>query len=891
MKPTPVVNTPRRSLKQGITFALAFVFIISLGQPAGAFVDRSQVVTRTLPNGLEVLVKEDPGQEVVELQVWVGVGSRDEPAGKEGIAHLFEHMLFKGTERRGVGEIARTVESTGGDINAYTSMEHTVYHITIAAEYMDTAMDILADATGYSTFDARELEREKLVVIEEIKRGRDNPGRVFSEELFKTAYRVHPYGRTVIGTPESVSSVTRGDMVRFFARWYTPSNMKLVVVGGVKAEEAFESAGRYFTLPDAPAAVRTEVTEPAQGETRVFRLTQDTDPARLTLAFPITDLTDPETPVLDLLAAVLSQGNGSRLNLELRDRGLVHSAWAYAYTPRDPGLFVLGATVGQDGVTGAVEGLLGQITRLQTEPVSREEIDRAREQILNERIFDLERVEGQARDIGYLALNLGDLDFNDVYYSRLQSVDARDIQAAARRVFSPEKATVGFLTRDEGSQPADEKIESLLSAALRAEGERGPREGEPAVFTSTLPNGIRLLVREDHRLPLVSFRAGVLGGVRFEDESTQGAFNLLAHLLKRGTENYSASGLALRLDEMSASLGGFSGRHSFGVSGQFLSRDIEEGLALARELLTRATIPEEELDLHRHRIIAAIRAQRDNMTSYALDRFRRLLFQEHPYRFPTLGTEETVGSLTREDLLRIYRDVVGPEGMVIAFAGDIRVEEAYRLVEEVFGDLSGGSYDPGPIPMEMSRQGVHEDRVDRPDKEQSHVILGYLGPTLDSEDRDPLEVLNAVLTGQGGRLFTELRDRQSLAYSVFSFVSPGVDPGFIAFGIGVSPGNEGKAVKGFLDQIRRAREEAVGETELNRAKRYLVGSHMIGLQDLGSRADEVFFPVLYGQDLQDALQYANRVRAITAAQVQEAARKYLDEENYTVAIVVGRDGK
>ncbi len=852
-----------------------------------AFVDRGEIITRILPNGLEVLVREDPAQSVVELQIWVGVGSRDEPVGQEGIAHLFEHMLFKGTDKRGVGEIAAAIESAGGDINAYTSMDQTVYHITIAADYFLTAMDVISDAIQNSSFDKDELEREKLVVIEEIHRGQDNPVRAFSEELFRTAFTVHPYGRQIIGTEESVAGISRRDMVKFFKNWYRPGNMKLVVVGRVRAEEVSEAANSLFTFPDAQGADRQEVVEPAQTSLRTFRVQRDTDPARITLAFPVGSLTDPETPVYDLLAAILSQGNSSRLPISLRDKGIVLSAWAYAYTPRDPGIFVFGATVGQDKVKGGLEGILEQIALLQNEPVSREEIDRARNQILNERIFDRERVEGQAREIGYLALNLGDTTFSDVYLSRIQAVDATDLMAAARRIFSPERATVGFLTREEDAPPSDEMIEELLIGSLYPDMSEADSAQRPLVFRSRLPNGITLLVREDHRLPLVAIRMGVLGGVRFENVDNQGAFNLLAHLLTRGTRKMSAAEMALALDGMSASLGGFSGRNSFGAVGRFLSRDIDEALYLMRQVLTDAVLPEDELELYKERIINAIRARKDDMTMFALDTFRAALFQDHPYRFSTLGTEESVRSMTRDDLLEIYRNVVRPEGIVISVAGDVQVADIYRLVEKYFGDLNGARYDPGPLPIEMSRSGIHSQRVERDDKAQTHVVLGYLGPTVNSPDRDSLDVLNAILAGQGGRLFAELRDRRSLAYSVFSFVAPGVDPGYVAFGIGVSPEREKEAVEGFLEQIRLIRDEPVSVEELERAKKYLIGSHMIGLQDLRSRGDEVFFPELYGRDLESALQFAQRIGSVTADQVQGAARKYLDPENYTLAVVAG----
>jgi zinc protease len=485
-----------------------------------------------------------------------------------------------------------------------------------------------------------------------------------------------------------------------------------------------------------------------------------------------------------------------------------------------------------------------------------------------------------------MALTLDDVRFNDRYYSRLQSVEAGDIRSAARRLFSSDNAVVGFMTKDAATRPDEGEINRLLTETLKPLVARVATDGAP-IYRSTLPNGITLMVREDHSLPIVALRTAVLGGNRYETEENQGIFNLMAHLLTRGTEQHSGQEMARILDEMSASLGGFSGRNSLGVTARFLARDAEKGFSLVREVLTGAIFPESEVELFRERIIGAIRAQKDNMTSFSLDLFRRTLFREHPYRFPVMGTEESVAALTAQDLKTLYRAVVQPEGMVISVSGDITVAQAYRLVEEKFGDMDGAPYDPGPLPVEVPTSGVVSDRVKRDDKAQTHIVLGYPGPTLSDDDLDTLQVLNAVLAGQGGRLFTRLRDEQSLAYSVFSFVAPGLDPGYVAFGIGISPQREEEAMDGFLEQIRLLRDEPVTEEELARARKYLVGSHMIGLQTLLSRADELLFPVLYGQDLERALAYGNRIRSVTAAQVQAAARKYLDPESYTLAVVEG----
>ncbi len=200
--------------------------------------ERKLLVKTTLPNGLKVILEENHAAPVVAFQAWVDVGSADENPGVYGIAHVFEHMLFKGTARRGVGEIAQEVEASGGDINAWTSFDQTVFHIVMASRYFDAGLDILADAIQNSSFDPAELERELKVVMEEIKQGEDNPSRVTTQALFGQAYAKHPYRRPVIGYEKTVRGMNRDKLIEFFRRWYVPNNMTLVVVGDFESDRA-----------------------------------------------------------------------------------------------------------------------------------------------------------------------------------------------------------------------------------------------------------------------------------------------------------------------------------------------------------------------------------------------------------------------------------------------------------------------------------------------------------------------------------------------------------------------------------------------------------------------------------------------------------------------------
>jgi len=295
-----------------------------------------------LENGLTVVHARVRSAPVVALQIWVKAGSADETLEEAGLAHLHEHMLFKGTPRRGLGAIAREIEARGGEVNAWTSFDQTVYHVVLASAFFAEGLDILADAVRHSTFDKGELAREIEVVVEEIKRSNDSPSRRVSRALFENAFQVHPYRFPVLGTAESVRSFTREKMLAFFHKHYAPDNMVLVVVGDVDVDEEGarvqieRQLGGDWGRRRAPLPPRPSEAEPSAPRFALAR--DDVREVHYALAFPVPGILAPETPALDVLAVVLGQGEGSRLNLGLKiERALASDVYAYAYTPRDPG--------------------------------------------------------------------------------------------------------------------------------------------------------------------------------------------------------------------------------------------------------------------------------------------------------------------------------------------------------------------------------------------------------------------------------------------------------------------------------------------------------------------------------------------------------------------------
>ena len=845
----------------------------------------------TLKNGLTVVIRENHSSPVVAVQVWVKAGSTTEPEERAGMSHILEHMAFKGTKKRGPGQIAREVEALGGEINAYTSFDQTVYHITISGRYLENALDILADTLGNSVFDAEELAREKEVVLEELRMNEDNPGRVNGKAMFREAFRVHPYGRPVIGYDNTIRKTTRDDLVAYFSRYYTPGNMVLVIAGDVDPEtarplieKAFLPLKTHESLPDRAFA------EPPQKETRVAVEERDAKRAYLDIGFHGPSMRDEDVFSWDLLADILGSGQTSRLYREVKDaRGLVDSVSAYAYTPKDEGVLIVSATGAADKAKEALREILRQTFLLAAVPPQGQEIGRAKTSIESDFVYSLESVGSLAQHVGFFETTLGDGAFERKYLQKIRGVTAGDILAVARKYLRPENLTVaavvprgdaGLITPDEVRQLAQEAYREAMKPAEDA----GQRE---SVVKKVLENGIRVIIREDRTVPVVSVEAGFQGGLRGEEKGYGGISTLTAEMLTKGTRERTAIEISEAVENMAADLSGFSGRNSFGLRARMMSKDFSAGFRLFVESLRWPSFPAEELEKKRREVLGRLKLQKDDMVRSVILLFLATHYGEHPYARNPLGTEESIGRISREDLERYYRRWADPRNMVIAISGDIGAEEAFAAVREAFGDFPRREefvpIGPMPVPEE---KGIR--RGEEPgEKEQAHFVIGYTGARVTDPDRYALDVLGSALAGMGGRLFTNLRDKKSLAYAVTSFSSEQVDPGFFAIYMGTSAEKLDGAISDTLKEIEEVRAHGVTVEEFDRAKKWMIGTYEIGLQSNSAYADKMMNNELFGSGYEETFREPEKIEAVTLEEVNRVARKVLHTDRYTIAVLGG----
>lgn len=828
----------------------------------------------TLSNGLRVILFESHSAPVVSWNLWANVGSVNETDDEAGICHLIEHMIFKGTSRRPVGQIAKEVEASGGDINAYTSFDETVFYINMSAKRLEAGLDILADAATDPTFDETELTREKEVVVEEISRSEDNPSQMVSQDLFAKSFLVHPYRRPIAGNRETVRSISRQHLLDFYRRWYVGSNLIFIGVGDFKTREILAKIETLFSrVPVGTPPAQKIPGEASQTGQRVVTRGMPVEGRYLDLSFPIPNLTHPDIPTLDLLSHILGGGGSSRLEQALKEKkGLVSAISSYPYTPRHPGLFIVGAVLKEKGLKETLGGIWEEIEKIKEENPTTVEFHRARETIRSMRVYERQTVEAMARKLGYFEGIAENLDFEEEYYRRLAETTPEKVRQAARTYLQPERITLSFCHSKNESWPV-ERLRGWLPDAKPHTAPKKKTRAEGEIVRFQLPNGIRVLVRENHTLPLVSIRSASLGGLRCENLKNNGINHLISLLLAKGTQARTAREIADETENLSGHVDGSMGRNLIGVSATFLSEKIVEGMELFFDLLLHPSFPEKEIAIEKGHTFTAIRNEDDSLSAVVMRKFLKGLYPRHPYGLPILGTASSVRSLRRNDLIRYYAETVRPDNIVLSIVGDVSCREIRERLEEKLGEwkmprrraAASVLLSPPKQPVEI---------VTLKKKLQAHIVYGFLGTTVRHADRYPLEVLNSILSGQGGRLFLELRDKQGLAYAISCASQEGVDPGFVAVYMGTDPAKLETALEGIKWEIAKIREGLVTEEELERGKRFMIGNYELDLQKNHSVASLLAYNEVYGIGRDELSRYPERIERVTREDILRVAKKY-----------------
>ncbi|MCX5686314.1 MAG: pitrilysin family protein, partial [Candidatus Omnitrophica bacterium] len=635
-----------------------------------------------------MLAKAGPGRDLVaiDVKVMAGPGVGTEYPGT-GISHLVEHMLFKGTQARKPGDIEKEIKSYGGVINGSVSQDLTDYHVTLPSEYLGTGLILLKDMLTGASFDSKEFEKEKEVILNEMRMNMDDPDAQIMRLLNETAYMRHPYRYPPIGYETVFRRLTREDAVKYYKDMYAPNNIVISIVGGMAAPEAIDTAAGIFADLCQPryGIVGPTPAEPRQIAERSAEKEFETNLAYLAIAFHSTSLFDKDLFSMDVLAMILGKGDNSRLNRTLlKTKRLVHSIACWNYTPRDPGLFVITAILDKEKLEEARIAINEEIAKLKDGKIDDDELETAKRMVIADYIFSRENIEDEADNLSTDYILTGSYAFGARYVDSVQKVTKEDVGRAASAYLRKENSSIAMLLPKGYRMPSS-------PAALE------PKPQEYEVKKETLANGLRILVRKNDLMPTASITAVISGGIAGETTSDNGISNLTARLLLKGTATRKEGDITGAIERLGGNINAFSGFDGFGVNIEILKPDIETALILLKDILTSPAFPEAQLEKEKSIALAMIKRDNDDIFDMGFNRMRKELFALSPYGLRILGEDGSVKSIKREDVVNFYKRCFTPESVVISVSGDVEPDKIFERLKGLFAGIkNSGSAPKGP---------------------------------------------------------------------------------------------------------------------------------------------------------------------------------------------------
>lgn len=805
-----------------------------------------------LDNGMTVLTLEDFSCPIVAVQVWYHVGSKDERPDRQGYAHMFEHMMFKGTDRVGDDEHFKLINRVGGTLNAGTYFDWTFFYETLPADQVELALWLEAERMNFLRIDQQAFDTERNVVEEELRMYENRPYGTLMKKLLPGLFEVHPYRWPPIGNLAHLRATSVGDLRAFWRRYYVPDNAVLVIVGAISHENAQALAERYFGwVPSQGEPPRVTVREPAWEEPRTIVIDDENAPAGLvSRVWRTVPRGHADEVRLDLLAEILGGGKSSRLYRDLvADKQWAVEAQASTWNLQQDGLFFVDITQAEGTDPNAIAAAVTeQVDVLRERPITEDELTKARNQMLKGVVTQNLSIDSKARLLGSTTIDTGDPSKVNALLDEIRAVTLKDLRAVARRYLSPQRCTTFVVLPNKQGMQAGSKDDE--TAAVTAQPEASPpppgRPGVerpedwpaeppmgPLVSQTPMPryerfehaNGLRVLVVPNHEVPFVTVMLGLLDGAW--SEAKPGTANLAMQMLTRGTTEHNEADLARLLDENAISLYGSASMDAATVRADCLTDSLDLAVELLAEVALQPTFAEEEFEKLRLQELTGLAIQQADPRYLADKVYREALYGRHPYARTVSGEPEDVRALAADDLRSWWAQAARPGRAVLIFAGDIKPARARELTDRYLGHWPAAARDERPrlpepptidqrriLLVDMPGSAQCQIRVgcrsitrqDQPDYFISRVVSNYFGGTFDSRLNKSIRVEKGLTYGARGG-YAAHRFAGEFTISTFTKTEAVVE-----------------AVGAIFDELDRLLAEPPAPDELADTKSYFLGS-------------------------------------------------------------------
>lgn len=858
----------------------------------------SSITKYTLANGMTVLVYPHHSIPKVSVQLWYHVGSKDEKTSEKGIAHLIEHMIFKGTEILSESDINDLTHKLSGACNAFTSYDYTGYLFDMPSQNWKETVPVIADCMVNCRFDEQHLSSEMKAVIQELKMGRDNHVSDLIKTMIGQIFPDHPYHYPIIGFKQDLWSVHAEDLRAFYKKHYIPNNATLVVVGDVSAEEVHALANQYFgSIPANPDYKKEQFFhEPTIGGTAVTQYQEVAQPS-LILGWQLPGIKDKRDDTIELLNSILGDGKASRLYRDLVDiKGIASSVESFVWNLFDYGmLFIYIQPNDAANMQAIIAHVENEILMLAHDGVTAEEVERALSIAKMDHYTKQENRQDLAYDIGHYFLATGDADYIFSLYTQDTAWYQRDIQDLCKTFIRPALTHKGYLLPVPEEEKAalarlqeesDAQDFAILAARIRttpvepASYAHAIQAHAPAPFNYpkatqfASSHGMKVLSHHTDETKKIAIRIDFKAKHYYDPEGKEGLISFMAALLSEGTEQYNATQFAQEIEQYGMHLASYAG----GIVITLLRDDFEKGLSLLAQMLKKARFEPKEIEKVRKQITSDIKNYWDDPRQFCGQLVKSKIYHGHPYSKSSMGTLESLASITRDDIVSAYHTYISPDGATMTIVGNL---EGYDIKKLIDRHLESWQSQPIAALIFPTLEPIAQAQVVHPIN-RDQVVLCMAGRSINRlhPDYDKLLLFDQIFGGGvlgslASRLF-QLREATGLFYTINGTLisQANEEPGMVIIKTIVSRDRLEEAeiaIKNTLATVIAS----ITEAELQQAKDALINTIVGNFESVEQTAQAFLFINRYGFSPNYFDNRAQQLESITLQQVQEAAQKIL----------------
>ena len=828
-----------------------------------------------LDNGQTVVIQEVHTNPIVTIDTWVKTGSINETEQNNGVSHFLEHLFFKGSTKHTPGEFDKILEAKGAVNNAATSKDFTHYYITIPSKHFDLALEMHSDMLQNPLIPRKELEKERKVVLEEIAKDLNSPTTKVYNNLMEMMYVNHPYKRKVIGKSDIIETITREEILEYFNSFYSPSNMITVIVGDVDTETTIEKIKQSFNSVSSKVP---KIKYPKEKELpsllRKIDYTE-TKSGYMLIGFRGVKITNNDAYALDVLATILGDGKSSILYQNIKNKKrLAFSISASNGTFKDDGIFYISANFTPENYEKLEENIFLELAKIQKYGVTPEQVQLAQNIIERDTFYARESITNIAQEIGYTMTTTDNIKFYENYIDNIKKVSTNDIKRVANKYLGINKAAISVVLPETQNEVKISNITTNNKSATLISENSGTQKYE-------LSNGAILLYTPNTINDIIAISITSKAGEFIE--KIAGTGKLTASVLTKGTKKYSATDLALIMEDNGIKISPSSGADSFTIKILTTKQEYEKTLELLDEIINNATLDDYEIEKARAEKISNIKKNRDFPLNKAIEEYNTLIYQGSIYSNTNKILEKTYPQVTRTEILEYYNRVFAPKDIVISINGNVNREKTLKYFSDVFKDRNVITNTTTTIPTVVTPR--ISTQIDK-NTQTAWLFLGWQTSGIKNvKEYATLQVINSLLgSGMSSRLFKNLRDQHGLAYQIGSSYSPNLNGGNFVTYIGTNPQNIETAKNKLFNEIHRLKTEYVGSKELSEAKDKLLGKFVISQETNLEKASTIGWFEASNRSYEFKDTYPKLINEVSENDIIEVANKYFND-NYVLSIV------